>query len=101
MAFSARMSTVWVTVINAGQRVLEGRRWLPRSVDRTTVSALLKEIEFHFEQFENVAIIVNHCGNPPILPTLSAACRCFASQFCCLAAFSIAMYMPNTLRIIP
>ena len=63
MTFIARMGTVWVTVIDTGQGVLEGRLWLPRGVDRTTVSALLNEIEFIFEQFENVAIVISHFSN--------------------------------------
>src|ERR1700750_878197 len=60
MAFIARMSAVWIAVIDAGQGVLEGRLWLPRSVNRTTVSALLNETEFFFEQFENVPIVISH-----------------------------------------
>ena len=63
MAFIARMSAVWVSVIDTAQGVLEGRLWLPRGVDRTTVSALLNEIEFFFEQFENVAIVISHFIN--------------------------------------
>ena len=63
MAFLARMGAVWVSVIDTGQGVLECRLWLPRGVDRTTVSALLNEIEFFFEQFENVAIVISHLSN--------------------------------------
>jgi hypothetical protein len=32
-------------------------------VDRTTVSALLNEIEFFFEQLEDVAIVISHLSN--------------------------------------
>ena len=63
MAFLARMGAVWVSVIDTGQGVLECRLWLPRGVDRTTVSALLNEIEFFFEQFEDVAIVISHLSN--------------------------------------
>ena len=63
MALIARMSSVWIAVIDTGQGVLEGGLWLPRGVDRTTVSALLNETEFFFEQFENVAIVISHFTN--------------------------------------
>jgi hypothetical protein len=32
-------------------------------LDRATVSALLNEIEFFFEQFENIAIVTSHFSN--------------------------------------
>src|SRR6476620_625650 len=60
MAFVARMGTVWVAVVDARQRILEDRFFLPRSMNRTSVSALLNEIKFLFEQFENVAIVISH-----------------------------------------
>src|SRR4029078_12251574 len=60
MAFVTRMGAVWVAVVDARQRILEDRFFLPRSVNRTSVSALLNEIKFLFEQFENVAIVISH-----------------------------------------
>lgn len=99
MAFMARMGAVWVSVIDTGQGVLECRLWLPRGVDRTTVSALLNEIEFFFEEFENVAIVISHLSNlqfslaqlkqlpPRLLIQSISVSRPFGVQSPCRVAF--------------
>ena len=59
-AVSAWMGAVRITIIEAGQGVLEDRPWHPGGANRASISALLNESQFILEYFENVSIIFRH-----------------------------------------
>jgi hypothetical protein len=57
VAFTARVSAVWITVIETTERVLEDGFWQPRRAHRPAVSSLLDEVEFLLKNFENGAVV--------------------------------------------
>src|SRR6185503_14120183 len=71
MALVAGMSTIRVTIVNAGQRILKSRFAVPRCTDRTPVTPLLNEVQLIFEEFQHIALIGCHGGKPPFLSVLS------------------------------
>src|SRR4026209_2930695 len=65
MTLIARVSAIWITIVNAGQRILKCRFALPWRTNRSSVASLLDEVQFIFEDFENIALIRCHGGKPP------------------------------------
>src|SRR5215213_3927011 len=63
MALVTRVSTIWVTIVDTGQRILKSRFVVPGCTDGSSVSSLLNEVQFIFEKFENIALIRCH-GDP-------------------------------------
>jgi hypothetical protein len=66
VAFRARVSAIWIAVVNTRQRILEGRFLSPRGTDRAAVASFLDEVQFFFQDVQNIALIVCHGGVPPV-----------------------------------
>jgi hypothetical protein len=67
VALVARVSAIWVTIVNTGEGILKGRFALPRRTNRPSVSSLFNEVQFIFKEFENIALIGCHGLKPPFL----------------------------------
>ena len=65
MTLIARVSAIWVTIVNAGQRILKGRFIMPWRTNRPSVASLLDEVQLIFKDCENIALIRCHGGKPP------------------------------------
>jgi hypothetical protein len=72
-ALGAGVRALRVAEIHAGDGVLERGGRLLRGVHGAAVTALLEEIEFELEDFENVAIVTGHGSTSADLKRLSPA----------------------------
>jgi len=69
-AFVARVSVIWITIVDTGKGILTGRFALPRCTNRSSIPSLLDEIQLIFKEFENIALIRSHGLKPPFLAVL-------------------------------
>src|ERR1700730_5361030 len=74
VAFTARMGAVRIAVIEATERVLKDGFWRPRRANRSAISALLDEVEFLPQNFENISVVFSH-GNQTSSSSLSLNVR--------------------------
>jgi len=63
MTLVARVAMVRIGVVDAGQGILKGGFWLRWCADGATVPTLFDEVQFLFEDFQNVATIFSHSSH--------------------------------------